>query len=110
MAIDEKQEKEFRKKRKHEEDGERYIIYLVRVTSQTQRVQGTINVEFTEQELVMVLSAFQIIKKVTMQVLDEEPEAWIQDEEKARIYDSILQKVEGAITTTTTTTTDVCIV
>jgi hypothetical protein len=107
LAIEEKKE-EF-VKRKHEEDGERYVIYLVRVTSQTQRVQGTIKVEFTEQELVMVLSAFQIIKKVTMQVLDEEPEAWMQDKKKAAIYDSILQKVERAITTTTTTT-DMCIV
>ena len=69
-------------------------------------MQGTINVEFTEQELAMVLSAFQIIKKVTMQVLDEEPEARIQDKKKAALYDSMLQKVERAITTTT----DVCIV
>ena len=107
LAIDEKKEKEFRKKKKHGRDGERYIIYLERVTSQTQRAQGTINVEFTEQELVMVLSAFQIIKKVTMQVLDEEPEAWIQDEEKAAIYDSILKKLERTLTTTTT---DMCVI
>jgi hypothetical protein len=106
LAIEEKKEKEFSKRKKQEEEEERYIIYLVRVAPQTREMQRTI--EFTEQELVMVLSAFQIIKKVTMQVLDEEPGAWIQDEEKTSIYDSILQKVERALTKTTTP--DMCIV